>query len=288
MKINDLNLKITIPFFNKYSNIENIYGQSDNKKNKFFLKCDDDFLTLIIDSRKKISKMIKIFKFIKKNNFEYVPTILWKGKKGNVLVTSFPSNGNGKSLEEISNSKLEINLNIEDEIFDLIKKLHNIKVPTKYKFRNYNEIIKKEIIGYLRFFKKNKIFNKSDCQKVLEIMLCLKEYFKKVKISYIHDDLTGKNICYDFKEQKIYFIDWDTLKIGDPNIDLAKTITHKFSPIMDKLICKHYPDLNPRIVNFYSIRVSLYWVKFLYKTKNPKLEKALQNLKKKIYDFPII
>ena len=211
------------------------------------------------------------------NGISYLPEVLWTNTFKTILITTLPGNGNGKSLEEMEKLSISLNDDITAKIYDLICKLHQIVLPKKFIDANYFNIMKKEFNNYLKFFLKKKLLSSENCNKIYALFLNLKYYFIKVKQTYIHDDFTGKNICYDTKNKQVYLIDWDTLKIGDPNIDLTKIITHKCTYLLDDFVNKYCSDIDPKVIRIYHIRTYLFWLKFLYKSKNSYLHKGIKD-----------
>lgn len=278
-------LKSSLPVLRGRENIESLYGQLHNKKNKFFLKCDDDFITIMYTNKKKVRNLLKTYEKLKASGINYIPDVISYYKRRNILVTSFPGDGNGVTLEKLSGLNAEEENDVVDKIYQLVQKLHNIELPKKHKSTDWFKNIKKEILKYLRFFQKRKLLSEQSCQIIKRKLFDLKSYFEHVRVTYIHDDLTGKNICYNMKSKEVYFIDWDTFKIADPNIDWVKTITHSYSPLLEKVRTKYYPDLSDGIVQFYHIRTYLYWLKFLVRTKNDLLQTGIEDFKKLLQNY---
>lgn len=72
--------------------------------------------------------------------------------------------------------------------------------------------------------KKYGYINEEQEKIIMSLLKKNKEYYKNVKPCFIHGDLTPNNTCYNFKNKKLYFIDFDMFEIGDPFIDTSKII----------------------------------------------------------------
>ena len=261
------------PFFKDCKNISFIAKQDENKMSKLFLNADGECFTLIREGREDNARLAETIEFLRASlPPDYLPEILHIDKSRGYFVTSFVGGENAKSLFALKNNGYEINIEkLSDELYSLARAVHNIPIPDDVRGQNWHQTIMAEFDGYFDFFQKLDVMGDGEFDVIKALLEKIRPYSERVRTCYIHDDFTAKNVCYDPQAEKLFLIDWDTIKIADPNIDISKSITHSFGhPVFLHAAEKFYPNFDRDVCYFYGLRVSLFWLKSLYDRLHPE------------------
>lgn len=125
--------------------------------------------------------------------------------------------------------------------------------------------------------KKYGYINEEQEKIIMSLLKKNKEYYKNVKPCFIHGDLTPNNTCYNFKNKKLYFIDFDMFEIGDPFIDTSKIIwSQNRSNVFKEYVKKYCKDYNEEIHLTYLIKIKLFWLNFAHGKNIENFENSLK------------
>lgn len=172
----------------KESTVGNVYI-IETKENKYIAK--------LYDNLNHTKSMIDVYTFLKKNNL-YIPKVI--KNKLNLYYTKF------------KNKKFIV-------IYSYLE-----GVQIKQILNNFTSEAIKELASYLRRF--HELTNKKNKFKLIESPV---KVTKKIdRYSAIHFDLTGGNIFYEEKNNKIGLIDFDDAKYGQCIIDVAIAVGNLF------------------------------------------------------------
>lgn len=274
----DLNLEKEIrnkySFFKDAKNIEFLEKQRENKKSKFFLKTDENYYTLICGTISENKKMLRNIEILSKVLKENVPQILYKDKEYKYIVTDYVGDGDGKSFYQIEQEGLEINhKKYAEKINKLITKLHNyeekddensIQIP----YKDWYKSVYMELYTHCRKLINIGLLEKRHMDIIMAFLKQNKENLKKAKMSYIHGDLTPRNVCLNMKTDDVYLIDFDMLQKGDLFIDIQKIIwTRQQSKVFDAYVKEYCETYNEEIYLLYWLKIKLFWLPFAYRNK---------------------
>ena len=278
------NVKEKYPFFKKFEKLSIILAQDEGKKTKLFLDADGEGFTVVCGEREENRLLFNNLNFLSRNLGEEIllPKVHAADKSLDWFIMDYVGGQNAKSLFMIKADGEKIDTDkLADELYNLAHAIHNI--PVHKQQNNWRETITSEIEGYFQFFDEIGAIGDECFDRIRVLMNKLDSYFKQVIPRYIHDDFTAKNVCFDPCANKLFLVDFDTIKIGDPNIDISKSITHSFgSDIFLRAQEKFYPNFDKDVCYFYGVRVSLFWLKSLHDRKLPEFSQRILEFKERI------
>ena len=169
--------------------------------------------------------------FIKKNCSLFLTSVYLEGITPQVLWTKRTAEGdmlaaqpwiNGHTLKpyEMNDSRIgEIlrHLHQSEKLIEACKKLDNeVMFPADL----LEQVLSKSSIFETNGFLSN---------VVVELSENLPE-LKEEEITVVHGDVNHKNWLVDDESDKVYLVDWDTVLLSSPLVDIAHVLTHYIKP----------------------------------------------------------
>ena len=257
-------------FFKDMDNLEIFIRQQDNKTSKYFLRNNNEYYILAIESSTDNKRTCQSFEILRKIYGKKIPQVLEKGKNYTYIIYEYVGNGKGKSMYDIE--KQNINVDIKKAYQDLdkeIKKLHNCQVPSSELQKvNWYKNMYQEFYRHVKRLRQLNLLTEEQAKIVMDFLKQNKEYLKNVKLSYIHGDLTAKNTCINLETKELYFIDFDMFQVGDPFIDYSKILwCKKGSKIFQEYAKEYLAQYNKDIHLLYRLKIKLFILPFKHRKK---------------------
>ncbi len=266
----------TYEFFKQLGNYEVFSIQDYGRKSKFKVKAKDKFYTLIL-TKERINPYIIKFKKLGEP-FKKIVGYKYLSQDEKILVLDYFGNDNGIDIVKLQND----GFNVEDDIYvnqlkEIIDNIHSNK--TKYidftdnNYTTWNDYYLSEIKNKIESIYNQKIITKIIYNKILDKLYDSVNNLNSRTKCLIHADLTPLNVCINQNTKRLYLIDYDDFKIGDPLMDISRIINCKhMSKIFNKLVELHYKDYEKDINHlFYTLRVHINWYNHIISHKQEDL-----------------
>lgn len=208
---------------------------------------------------------LKFLEKVKFNNSRFsVPLVYYFSKNNDVLIRT---DVKGKNLLDHARFQQEFLNQDAKLIAGWLTKLHQISIKGGFHILDVYKDDYEKFNYYLLALKREGFFEKK-IEKTAKIILSKeKEFIKKYKNSFIHNDFHPENIF--FSKDKIEVIDFDASGKGDPLIDLGYFLAqfNFYTQIKEKILEKK------KILSFQKSCLKFYL------KNNPQLKEVSQRLK---------
>ncbi|GBG96659.1 phosphotransferase family protein [Lactococcus termiticola] len=169
--------------------------------------------------------------FIKKNGNPFLASIVMEGITPRVLWTSRTIEGDTLSAQPwISGHTLSPDDMTDTQINVILSHLHRShKLVESYKKMGSQlvtpAVLLEQAENSVDLLKTNSYLTKV----IAELKASIPE-LKEDEIRVVHGDVNHKNWMLEDKTQKLYLVDWDTVFLSDPCVDIAHILSHYIKP----------------------------------------------------------
>lgn len=216
------------------------------------------------------------------------------------MVLDYFGNNNGIDIVKLENDNFDV---LDDKYYLQLKKyiddIHSKKCRyidfISSKFTSWKEYYLDEITKKIEKAYEYNLINDVIKKKLLDKLEISSNVYIDFEPTLIHCDITPLNVCIDVKNEKLYLIDYDDFRIGDPLMDISRIINCKaMSKIFYMLVEKYYYKYEENINHlFYTLRVNVNWYSHIIEKKQEdiydlnKAKKDVNDVVEKILDCVI-
>ena len=169
--------------------------------------------------------------FIKKNCSPFLTSVYLEGITPQVLWTKRTAEGDMLAAPPwINGHTLKPNEMNDSRIGKILRHLHQSEKLIEACRKLDNEILfpadlLEQVLSKSSIFETNGFL----ANVVIELSETLPE-LKATDIAVVHGDVNHKNWLVDDESDKVYLVDWDTVLLSSPLVDIAHVLTHYIKP----------------------------------------------------------